>query len=77
MYVHDATERAFHNGSEAMREAIIDKLRENRGRALGLERSILGDVITLVRKVEVLRSPGPTAPICDEKAESGLLEVGG
>lgn len=73
MYIHDATEQAFKNGVEFMREQVIQELRSMRGRAMGQERIILGDIIEKVQKLEGLRHPGPPN-VWENKTESGLLE---
>lgn len=49
----DAAERGFQNGKEYMRTAVIDKLTALKGRAFGRERLIYGEVIEIVRKMEV------------------------
>ena len=46
-------EKAYQNGKERMREEIINKLRDAKGRALGLQRAVLTDVIEMIRKMEV------------------------
>ena len=49
-----APEAAFQNGKEAMREAVVDKLRDMKGRAMGKDRALLSDLIDMVRKMEVI-----------------------
>jgi alanine racemase len=51
MHVFDATEEAYKNGEEHMRELVIQELRSMRGRALGNERIILGDIIEKVKEL--------------------------
>ena len=72
MHIYDATEAAFKNGEEHMRGLVIDELRAMRGRALGRERIILGDIIEKVRKLTGIRRPGPND--WEYKTESGLFE---
>lgn len=72
MHVFDATEQAYKNGEEHMRELVIQELQSMRGRALGKERIILGDIIEKVKKLNGLRRAGPN--IWEDKTESGLLE---
>lgn len=53
MTEYDATEQAWKNGAEYMREKILEKLLNAKGKALGLERSFLSDAIDMIRKLEV------------------------
>ena len=53
MTENDGYEVAYHNGKERMREEILNKLRDAKGKALGLQRAVLTDVIEMIRKLEV------------------------
>lgn len=53
MTENDGYEIAFKNGKEYMRKCVIDKLREMKDHAMGLERFVLGEVISIVQKLEV------------------------
>ena len=53
MTENDGYEIAYNNGKERMRDEILNKLRDAKGNAMGLERSVLTDVIEMVRKLEV------------------------
>ena len=53
MTEHDAFEIAYNNGKEYMRKCVIDKLREMKDQAMGLERFVLGEVISIIQKLEV------------------------
>lgn len=53
MTENDGYEVAYHNGKERMREEILNKLREAKGNAMGVQRQVLTDVIEMVRKLEV------------------------
>lgn len=53
MYEHDATELAWKNGAEYMREEILIKLYDDKGKALGAERRILDTIIERIKKMEV------------------------
>ena len=48
---HDMAERCYHNGEEAMREKVIDYLRDQKGLALGVVRITIGDIIEKVKKL--------------------------
>jgi hypothetical protein len=48
---HDMAERCYRNGEEAMREKVIDYLREQKGITMGAIRSTLNDAIEKVRKL--------------------------
>lgn len=48
-----AYEQSYLNGKEYMRQSILNMLRDAKGRALGVERSVLSDVIEAVTKLEV------------------------
>ena len=50
---YDGYEQAYHNGKERMREAILNKLREAKGNALGVQRSVLTEMIEMIREMEV------------------------
>lgn len=51
---YTATEEAYKNGKERMREAVIDKLKNMKGVALGAERRALDEAIRAVQKLEVI-----------------------
>lgn len=53
MQDYDGYEQAYHNGKERMREEILNKLLDAKGNAMGLQRSVLTEVIEMVRKLEV------------------------
>lgn len=53
MTENDGYELAYHNGKERMREEVLNKLRDAKGEALGLQRAVLTDVIEMIRKLEV------------------------
>jgi hypothetical protein len=48
---HDMTEVCYRNGEEAMREKVIDYLRDQKGVTMGVIRSTIGDIIEKVRKL--------------------------
>lgn len=47
----DMAERCYRNGEEAMREKVINYLREQKGITMGAIRSTLSDAIEKVRKL--------------------------
>lgn len=53
MYVHDATETAYHNGANYMKTLILVLLSDMKGTAMGPARMTIDDVIEKVKKVEV------------------------
>lgn len=53
MNEHDGYEQAYHNGKERMREEILNKLRDAKGNAMGIQRAVLTEVIEMVKKLEV------------------------
>jgi hypothetical protein len=48
---HDMAERCYRNGEEAMREKVINYLREQKGISMGVIRATLSDAIEKVRKL--------------------------
>ena len=48
---HDMAERCYRNGREAMREQVTEYLLDQKGKAMGVIRSTLGDIIEKVRKM--------------------------
>ena len=48
---YDMAERCYRNGEEAMREKVIDYLREQKGITMGAIRSTLSDAIEKVKKL--------------------------
>lgn len=48
---HDMTEVCYRNGEEAMREKVINYLRDQKGVTMGVIRSTIGDIIEKVRKL--------------------------
>lgn len=50
---YEATEQAYVNGKERMREAILDRLRTLKGQEMGPRRQVISDIIEMVRKLEV------------------------
>lgn len=48
---YDMAERCYRNGEEAMREKVINYLRDQKGITMGVIRSTLSDVIEKVRKL--------------------------
>ena len=53
MTENDGYEIAYRNGKERMREEILNKLRDAKGNAMGVQRQVLTDVIEMIRKMEV------------------------
>lgn len=53
MTENDGYEIAYRNGKERMREEILNKLLDAKGNAMGAQRTVLSDVIEMVRKLEV------------------------
>lgn len=51
---YTATEEAYKNGKERMREAVIDKLKYMKGKAMGSERRTLDEAIRIIQKLEVI-----------------------
>lgn len=48
-----AYEQSYLNGKEYMRQSILNMLRDAKGRAVGVERIILSDIIDMVKNLEV------------------------
>lgn len=48
---YDMAERCYRNGEEAMREKVINYLREQKGISMGVIRATLSDAIEKVRKL--------------------------
>ena len=48
----DMTEQAWKNGAEHMRQQVLDKLLSMNTTTLGLSRSVINDIIDMVRKME-------------------------
>lgn len=53
MYEHDATEVAFKNGADYMKDLILERLALLKGDAMGTERLVISAVIEVIRKMEV------------------------
>lgn len=53
MTENDGYEIAYHNGKERMREEIINKLRDAKGNAMGVQRMVISEIIEMIRKMEV------------------------
>lgn len=53
MNEYDATEQAWKNGAEFMREKILEMLRDAKGKAVGPARHVVSDLIDRIRKLEV------------------------
>lgn len=50
---HYAADPAFYNGVEWMRQQVLDKLTDMKGKAIGNERFLLDMLIKFVQKIEV------------------------
>lgn len=48
---HDMAERCYRNGEEAMREKVINYLRDQKGISMGVIRGTISDIIEKVRKL--------------------------
>ena len=48
---NDMAERCYRNGRESMREQVTEYLQDQKGKAMGVIRSTLGDIIEKVRKM--------------------------
>lgn len=48
---NDMAERCYRNGEEAMREKVIDCLRDQKGISMGVIRGTISDIIEKVRKL--------------------------
>lgn len=53
MSEYDATEQAYKNGKERMREVVLEKLQSMKKTAIGPARFALDDAIQAVKKMEV------------------------
>ncbi len=53
MNTYDATEQAFHNGANYMKQLILVMLSEMKGAAMGPTRMVISDIIEKVQKTEV------------------------
>lgn len=53
MYVFDATETAYHNGANYMKQLILVMLSDMKGTAMGPARMTISDIIEKVQKMEV------------------------
>ena len=50
---NNAYEQAYNNGKEKMRQAIIENLKRVMGFNIGLRRSVISDIISMVENMEV------------------------
>lgn len=51
--MYDISEMAYKNGKEADREAVLNLLRDMKGKAIGAERRALDEAINAIQKLEV------------------------
>lgn len=53
MYVYDATEQAYQNGANYMKQLVLVMLSDLKGKAMGPTRMAISDIIEKVQGLEV------------------------